>query len=124
MHTALAMKNTLSKSRFMGIALIAALTITLLSVHIERIGPEQARYGNLCGPAFVDPCYKPAMKGGFPIAYLFDAPGVSRERQLAFGEDDLHMGALIANVALYFAIFMLIAWVRTRRRSAVEPVTE
>jgi hypothetical protein len=104
------------KLSFMGLALIAAITLALLSANIERTGPEQVQYGNLCGPAASDPCYKPALKGGFPIAYLFDAPGVSRERQLAFGEDTLRVGALITDVAVYFAIFMGLAWVVTRRR--------
>jgi hypothetical protein len=63
------------------------------------------------------------MKGGFPFAYLFDAPGVSRERQLAFGEDKLHVGSLIADVVAYFAIFILIARAVSRRRSAVGPDT-
>ncbi|MDB5937619.1 MAG: hypothetical protein JWQ01_4963 [Massilia sp.] len=114
------MKTTLSKPSLMGLALIVAITLALMSVFIESTGPELVQYGNLCGAAALDPCYKPALKGGFPVAYLFDAPGSSRERQLAFGEDKLHVGALIADVAVNFAIFMAIAWVVSRRRSAVE----
>jgi hypothetical protein len=117
------MKSTLSKSNLAGIALIAAITVALISAYIERTGPELVQYGNLCGAASLDPCYKPAMKGGFPFAYLFDAPGVSRERQLAFAEDKLHVGPLIADVVAYFAIFILIAWSVSRRRSAVGPDT-
>lgn len=104
-----------TKVILIGLTLVMAITSALLSVYVERIGPEQVIYGNLCGPSGFDFCYKPALKGGFPFAYLFDAPGVSRERQLAFGEDNLHAGGLIADVAVYFVIFTLIAWVVSRR---------
>lgn len=103
-----------------GLTLVMAITSALLSVYVERIGPEQVIYGNLCGPTGFDFCYKPALKGGFPFAYLFDAPGVSRERQLAFGEDELHAGGLITDVAAYFVIFKLIAWVISRRRLKIK----
>lgn len=91
-----------------------------MSAYIERVGPEVASYGNLCGPSGSDFCYKPVLKGGFPFPYLFDAPGVSRERQLAFGEDKLRVGALVANIAVYFAILMLVGASAWRRRSKVE----
>ncbi|GGE61415.1 hypothetical protein [Massilia psychrophila] len=96
-----------AKLSLIGIALISAITLALLSVYVERVGPELAQYGNLCGPLAVDPCYKPVLKGGFPVAYLFDAPGVSVERQLSFGEDKLFLGALILDITLYFAIVLL-----------------
>jgi len=103
------MKNALRKLSFLGLALILAITLALMSAHVEHVGPEMVAYGNLCGATASDLCYKPALKGGFPVAYLFDAPGVSRERQLAFGEDKVHIGALVTDIATYFAIFMLIA---------------
>jgi hypothetical protein len=109
------MRMILSKLSLMGLAVIAAIALALMSVFIERTGPELVQYGNLCGPAALDPCYQLALKGGFPVAYLFDAPGVSRERQLAFGEDKLHMGALIADFAVYLAISIAVAWVVSRR---------
>ena len=90
------------------VAFISAITLAFLSVHVERIGPELAVYGNLCGPSGSDFCYKPVLKGGFPAAYLFDAPGVSRERVLAFGEDKLSVGALALDIAIYFAIVVLV----------------
>jgi hypothetical protein len=113
------MKNTLRKLSLLGLALILAITLALMSAYVERVGPDMASYGNLCGPTGSDHCYKPVLKGGFPFPYLFDAPGVSRERQLAFGEDKLSVGALVANIAIYFAILVLAgaAW---HRRSAVE----
>ena len=41
-------------------------------------------------------------------------------RQLAFGEDKLHAGGLIADVAAYFLIFTFIAWVVSRRRPNIK----
>ena len=108
----------LSKLSLIGVALISAIMLAFMSVCVERVGPELAAYGNLCGPSAVDPCYKPALKGGFPVAYLFDAPGVSVERQLAFGEDTLFVGALVLDVAIYFAIVLFAILVHSHRRSA------
>jgi hypothetical protein len=99
---------SLTKFISMSGALISAITLALLSVHVERIGPDLAVYGNLCGPSGSDFCYTPVLKGGFQVAYLFDAPGVSRERVLAFGEDKLSVGALVLDVAIYFAIILLV----------------
>lgn len=115
------MKNTLRKTGLLGLVLLFAITLALMSAYFERVGPDMVSYGNLCGATGSDNCYKPALKGGFPVSYLFDAPGVSRERQLAFGEDKLRVGALAANIAVYFAILMLVVWAAWRRRSAVEP---
>jgi hypothetical protein len=106
-----------AKLSLTGLALVLAITLALLSACIERAGPELAQYGNLCGPRAVDPCYKPVLKGGFPVAYLFDAPGVSVERQLSFGEDKLFVDALILDIALYFAIVLLAVTVASQCRS-------
>lgn len=113
------MGKIVSTPGYTALALIAAIVLTLLSVRIERIGPELVQYGNLCGPTGMDPCYKPVLKGGFPVAYLVDAPGISVERQLAFFEDNLHAGALLANGAVYFTTFMTAAWVVARRRQTI-----
>ena len=110
------MRNSLFKLMRAALVLIAAITLTLISVYVERIGPEQVQYGNLCGSAASDPCYQPVLKSGVPFAYLYDAPGVSRERQLAFGEDTLHMRAFIADIAVYFAVLTLIVGVWSRQR--------
>lgn len=91
-------------------ALISAITLALLSVFVERVGPELAQYG--------DSTFKLVLKGGFPLAYLFDAPGVSVERQLSFGEDKLLVGALIIDIAIYFTISLLAALVVLHYQSA------
>jgi hypothetical protein len=112
-------KKRLVRFGLVGCALVLAITLALMSASVERIGPELVQYGNVCGAAGVDPCYKPVLKGGFPAAYLFDSPGVSRERQLAFGEDRVHAGALILNIAVYFAILLLLVLAIARRRSVI-----
>ncbi len=99
-----------TKINRIGFALVSAITLALLSVFVERAGPELAQYGDLD--------YRPVLRGGFPFAYLFDAPGISVERQLAFVEDKLYTIALILDIVIYFAIVLLIIPVVSRRRSA------
>jgi hypothetical protein len=97
--------SRLVKVSLIGLALILAITLALLSVSVERVGPELVQYG--------DSDYKPVLKGGFPFAYLFDAPGISVERHLAFVEDKLSVVALILDIAIYFALALLtirVAW--------------
>jgi hypothetical protein len=111
----------LPKSRLAIVALALACALTLTSVLVERTGPETVQSGNLCGKASDAPCYKQVLKGGFPIAYLFDASGVSVENRLAFGEDDLSLVGLALDFVIYFAIVFLSALLITGRRSAVAP---
>lgn len=106
----------LAKLRLAGLALAAAITLTLMSFSVERIGPEFTAYGNLCGPHHDDLCYKPVLKSGFPIAYLFDAPGVSVERKLG-PEDKLLVTAFILDIAIYFVIFLLAFGIVSHRRA-------
>lgn len=87
-------------------ALIAACALTLLSVHVERSGPELEAYGNLCGPSSDQPCLEPALQGGFPLAFLVDAGGISVERKLDLFADRLRLQPLAIDVALYFAALL------------------
>jgi hypothetical protein len=100
----LKVRNQLALSTVLAIALSGA------SVFIEHNGPELAQYGNLCGPASNDPCREPVLKGGFPVAFLFDQPGVSVEHQLAFFEDNLRIDAFALNTALYFVALVMLAY--------------
>jgi len=77
--------------------LIVALILSALSV----------QFGNLCGPTSDDPCLEPLLKGGYPVAYLFDTPGLSVEHRLSFGEDMFYLGAFTVNSAVY--LFLLSA---------------
>jgi hypothetical protein len=101
------MQRRLAKAGLVSLAFVLAVTCALLSALVERTGPELVEYGNLCGPSHSAPCYQPALKGGIPFAYLFDAPGVSRERQLAFIEDNLRTEALLLDIGVYFAVILL-----------------
>ncbi len=113
------MQSRLSKVGLAGLAFVLASTLTLLSVLVQRTGPELVHYGNLCGPTFNDPCYRPVLKGGFPFAYLFDIPGVSVEGKLAFVEDTLYPGALILDFIVYFTAIVLSILVASRCRSVL-----
>lgn len=106
--------------RLAGLAFVLALMLTLLSSFVERIGPEVAAYGNLCGPHHNDLCYQPVLKSGYPIAYVFDAPGVSVERKLGV-EDKLSAGAFVLDIAIYFVIFLLVFRVVAYRRDKRRP---
>ncbi len=96
--------------------LVLAVALALLSVRVQRRGPEQAAYGNVCGPTGDDLCYRPVLKGGFPVAYLFDTPGVSVENQLAFVEDDFEPLPFALDAALFFAAVTLGARIASRAR--------
>ena len=107
------------------LTLVVATVVALVAVLVERRGPELVVYGNVCGPTASDLCYRPVLKGGFPVAYLFDAPGVSVEDQLAFVEDHFRPVAFVLDVAFYFAIIALgpriAARLRNRRQNFVNP---
>jgi hypothetical protein len=106
--------------RSIALGLVLSITVAILSVNVERIGPEQIEYGNLCGPSSSDACYKPAFKGGFPVAFLIDAPGVSVEYQLAFVEDNFYPWAFVLDVAAYLAVYLLVLARVARRYSRHE----
>jgi len=108
----------LGKVGHVSLAFVLASTLAILSVLVERTGPELEEYGNLCGPTSNDPCYKPVLKGGFPFAYLFDAPGISVERKLSFGEDTLRPVALAFDIAVHFVVVLLAVRIVSRCRSA------
>jgi hypothetical protein len=96
--------------------LILAVPLTLLSVLIERNGPELDVYGNMCGPKHDQLCYEPVLKSGFPMAYVFDAPGTSVERDLGL-EDRFSITAFLVNIVLYFVVALLFRLVTFPRRS-------
>jgi len=102
------------------LALALAFALAVLSSFVQREGPELESYGNLCGPAGNENCYKPALKGGFPFAYLFDSPGVSVERQLSFGEDTRHPMALVLDTAIYWAAVLLVFWFANRESTSAK----
>jgi hypothetical protein len=107
-------RRALIKVSLVGLAFLLANVLALLSVLIERSGPEQLSYGNMCGPTASDPCYQPALKGGFPLAYLTDVPGVSVEHKLFIGQDDLRVEALAFDIAFYFAAILFVVWIASR----------
>ena len=114
------MESRLSNVLRISLAFGLAIALSLLSVRLQRIGPELAAYGNLCGPSHFDPCLEPVLNGGFPFAYLFDAPGISIEHQLSFGEDDLRPISLMLDIIVYFIATLLVGWGGSRCWSALK----
>lgn len=101
------------------LAVAVAVCVTLLSVRIQRTGPEQVVYSNLCGPTASDLCYKPVLNGGFPFGYLYDSPGVSVEDQLAFVEDRFRWPPFILDVTIYAFLIGLLTLGWTRLKKAI-----
>lgn len=100
-----------------GLAFLLAFALTLLSVRVQRVGPEQAVTGHVCGPTRNDACFADVLKGGFPLAFLFDKPTISRPNQLGFGEDSFRPGAFALDVTIYLlALVLLLASVSRRRQ--------
>lgn len=102
------------------LVLVLAVLLSLGSLAVQRHGPEQVAYGNLCGARGDSPCLRPVLKGGFPVAYLVDRPGVSVEDQLFLFEDELLPAALLIDVTFYalFLGLMVLGWRRRRPLSA------
>ncbi|WKB55678.1 hypothetical protein [Eleftheria terrae] len=88
--------------------MLLAVLLSSLSGQVERTGPELAAYGNVCGPRHDQLCLEPVRNAGFPIAYLFDAPGISRERNVAIVEDEFRPFAFCLNVAVYLVALLVI----------------
>jgi hypothetical protein len=44
------------------------------------------------------------LKGGFPLAYIYDTPGVSVEGKLSIGEDKFRGGRFLLDALIYFVI--------------------
>ena len=83
---------------------LAALALTCGSFRYQRRGPERVVVGNLCGPKMDELCLAPVLKGGFPLAYVYDTPGVSVEGKLnIFGEDRFRAGRFLLDLLIYFA---------------------
>jgi hypothetical protein len=100
------------------LTLVLGTGLALLSVFIERTGPERVVYSNLCGPSHSELCYKPVLKGGFPFAYLYDRPGVSVEDQLGLPEDKLEPVPFVLDAMLYGALIALGRRAVLRRRQS------
>lgn len=104
------------------LALVIAIALTVASSIVERFGPAQVSYGNLCGPTSSGECLKPVLAGGFPMAYLEDAPGVSVERQLAFSEDNIRPVPLLFDFVFYWAAIVFFQRLLARRRRSAIPL--
>ena len=103
-------------------AALVALTLTCGSFRHQPRGPELVVVGNLCGPKMDQFCYSPVLKGGFPLAYVYDTPGVSVEGKLSIlGEDRFKPGPFLLDLLIYFALALAVvagALGFQRRRSA------
>jgi len=105
------------------VSLAGAVALTCGSVAYQRRGPELVVVGNLCGPRADELCYAPALKGGFPLGYLYDKPGISVEGKLALVEDDFRPGAFALDVLAYFTALLVVGAALARTHARQEVVT-
>lgn len=90
----------MKKTVFSSIALLTcSFVVTLCSVYLERT--ERVDDPNCLPITLVacEPFYQ--VSGGFPIAYLFDEPGVSVPGYLAFAEDRLSVPRFLADWVIH-----------------------
>jgi hypothetical protein len=102
-------------AKLAGLLLVSA-AVALVSVKVERRGPELVQIGNLCGATHDQPCRQPSLKGGYPLAFLVDTPGVSVENRLFVGEDQFVPLAFIVDWAVCAAAL----WLLYRARQALQ----
>ena len=60
---------------------------------------------------------EPVLNGGFPITFLFDAPGIPVVHQLSFGEDEFRLDDFVMNAVLYSVLFAPVGRAATSRRT-------
>ena len=100
--------------------ILAGVFLAALSSIIQEVGPEVGTYGNVCGPSGNELCYQELLKGGFPIAYIFDSPGVSVRDQLGFFEDDLYIFPFIMDSLILGTVFWLVVLIVKRTIGSIE----
>jgi hypothetical protein len=111
------MTKLLNSLKSFALAVVYALSLTLLSSFVERVGPELASYGNQCGPSSNQACLEPVLNAGFPFAYIFDRPGESVERKLFFLQDGIRPLPFALDFFVYFSLVVFTFFIRGRRRT-------
>jgi hypothetical protein len=111
------MTKLLNSLKSFALAVVYALSLTLLSSFVERVGPELASYGNQCGPSSNQACLEPVLNAGFPFAYIFDKPGESVERKLFFLQDGIRPLPFALDFFVYLTLVICTFFVRGRRRT-------
>jgi hypothetical protein len=103
--------NTPRRLLEVAILAVVALGMTLASSAVIRTRLEVQDWD--CPPAPAS-CARPVVVLGFPLPYISDYHGISVVGSASLtgallGEDHFHLGAFLANVALYFVLVTLIA---------------
>ena len=85
-----------------GLALLFGLAFAACSRWHERVGPAPVAWheSEVCSFSPPRSCRDGVLQAGWPLAYLLDAPGVSRVGQLALVEDQFRPAAFGADAAL------------------------
>ena len=106
--------------RLLRTATLAAAAVLLAagSCSIQRFGPDHAVYCALGKSAEGHDiwCPEPVLNGGWPAPFVFDRPGISVERELAFPDDDFRLWPFIANAAFYMLLLLALGKLATHLR--------
>ena len=98
-----------------GLSLLGGLTLAVASGWYERVGPAPRAWDEeLCSYSPPPSCRDGVLQGGWPLAYLVDAPGVSRVGRLAIGEDHFREWAFAVDAAGAAALIWLLFRARAR----------
>ena len=92
-----------------------AIALATASVVVQRSDTEVAAYGS---EGSIEEQVRPRIVGGWPAPFLADSPATSVPCKLGM-EDDLRLGALIADIALWYLLLEIVARLaRMARRRA------
>ena len=100
---------------------VAGLALAIASSWYQRIGDAPPEWDQeLCSYTPPRSCRDGVLKGGWPLPYVVDAPGVSVVGNVTIiGEDHFHPGPFVADAALAAALVWLLLGVRARRGARV-----
>ena len=99
--------------------LVVAVSLATLSLRLERVGPTPVNWDQeLCAPEPLHPCAQGVLQGGWPLAFLFDRPGISVMGKLGFFEDLFRLRTFAFDAVVIWLPLWALANIVTRRQRA------
>jgi len=96
---------TMNRYLLFFVMLILALLLTISTFLYQRPSQELIKSGTECSVEYWMHCYTIRKSAGFPLAYVFDSPGVSIENKLGV-EDDFRLLPFVTNIWLFLILLM------------------
>lgn len=97
---------------------VAGLVLAIASSWYQRIGDAPPEWDQeLCSYTPPRSCREGVLKGGWPLPYIVDSPGVSVVGKVTIiGEDRFHAAPFLADAAIAGALVWLLLGARRRKR--------